>query len=95
MRFCKSKMVVCIPLVLRVRAVMVGWGYSYMVLGSVSSWGCGGNVGICGCVLGVGEGGSFDSCVSCVVSVLGVAVGKVLGRVHPLHRLMCSCVLCV
>jgi len=41
---------VCIPLELRVRAVIEGWEYSDMVLGSVSWWGCGGDVGICGCV---------------------------------------------
>ncbi len=68
--FCKSRMVVCIPLlVLRVRDVMEGWEYSDVVLGSVS---CGGDVvvvGICGCMLGVGEGGSFVSGASCVVCV--------------------------
>jgi hypothetical protein len=34
-RFCRSRMVVCIPLVLRVRAVMGGWEYSVVVLVSV------------------------------------------------------------
>lgn len=66
-----------------------------MVLGSVSCWGCGGVVGVFGCVLGVGEGGSFVSGVSCVVWMLGVAFGKVRGRVQTLHWLMCSCLLCV
>jgi len=56
-RFYMSKMVVCIPLVLRVRAVMGGWEYSYAVLGSVSGWVGGVNVGICGCMSGVEEGG--------------------------------------
>ena len=85
----------CIPLVLRVTTVTGGRDYSYAVLGSVS---CGGgvvNVGICGCMLGVGEGGSFVFGVSCVVCVIGVADGKVRGGVHPLHWLMCSCVLSV
>ena len=59
----------CIPLVLRERAVIGGWEYAYMVLGTVSWGGCGGDVGICGCVWGVGEGGSFDFEVTCVVCV--------------------------
>ena len=94
-KFCKSRMVVCIPLMLRVRAIMGEWEYSYVVFGYVS---CGDgvvNVGICGCMLGVGEGGSFVSDVSCVVCVIGVADGRVRGGVHPLHWLMCCCVLSV
>ena len=55
-----------------------GVGFSFWV-------GCCGNVRICGCVLGVGEGGSFDSDVSCAVCMLGVTVGKDPGRDHPLH----------
>ena len=70
-------MVVCIPLVFRVRGVMGGWEYSYVVLGSVSGWGGGVNAGICGCMLSVEEGSLFVSGVSCVVCVLGVADGKV------------------
>jgi len=65
------------------------------MMGSVSLWDCGGDVGICGCVLDDGEDESFGFGVSCVVCVLGLAVGEDLGRVHPLHRMMCSCVLWV
>jgi hypothetical protein len=66
-----------------------------VVLGTVSLWGDGRNVGICGCVVGVEEIGSFGFGVSCGVCVLGVAAGKDPGRDHPLHWLMCSCVLWV
>ena len=79
----------CIPLVLRVRAVMGGWVYSDGLLGSVCCRGGVVNVGVCGCMLGVGEGDSFVSGVSCVVCVVGVSVGRVRGGVHPLHWLMC------
>ena len=82
----------CIPLVLRVRDVIGGWEYSCMVFGSVSLRGCGGDVGVCGCGWGVGEGGAFSFGVSCDVRVLVAAVGEGPGRVHPLHWLMCSCV---
>jgi len=43
--------------------------------------------------VGVGDGGSFDFGVSCAVCVLAVAVGEGPGRVHPLHWLMCNCVI--
>ena len=67
--FCKSRMVVCIHVVLRFRAVIGEWEYSCMVLGSVSLWICGGDVGICGCVWGVEKSGSFGLGVSCILSV--------------------------
>ena len=57
--FGKYRIVVRIPPVLKVRAVIGGWEYSCMVLGSASLGGCDGDVGLCGCVWGVGEGGSF------------------------------------
>ena len=91
--FCKSRIVVCIPLVLKVRAVIGGWEYSCIVLGSVSLGGCGGDVWLCGCVWGVGEGGSFGFLVSCVVCALVVEFGEGPGRAHPLIWLMCNCVL--
>jgi len=84
---------VCIPLVLKVRAVIEGWEYSCVVLGFVSLGDCGGDVGLCGCVWGVAEGGTFGFLVSCVVCVLVVAVGESPGRVHPLHWSMFRCVL--
>jgi hypothetical protein len=88
-------MVVCIPLVLRVRTVMGEWVYSVGLLGSVSCRGGVVNVGVCGCMLGVRKGVSLVSGVSCVVCVVGVSDGRVRSEVHPLHWLMCSCVLSV
>ena len=55
--------------------------------------GCGGDVGLCGCVWGVCGGGTFGFWVSCVVYVVIVAFGEGPGRVHPLRCLMCNCVL--
>ena len=66
-----------------------------MILGSVSLGGCGGDVGVCGCVWRVGEGGAFGFGGSCGVRVLVAVVEEGPGRVHPLHWLMCSCVLLV
>ena len=57
--FCKSRIVVCIPLVLRVRVVIGGWEYSCLVLGSNSLGGGGNDVGLGGCVYGVDEGDTF------------------------------------
>ena len=74
-RFCRSRIVVCIPLVLRVMAVIGGWEYSCLVLGSDSVGGCGGDVGLCGCVWGVCVGGTFGFFMSCVVYVAVVASG--------------------
>ena len=65
--FYKARIEVCIPLVLKMRVVIGGWEYSCMVLGSISLGGCGGDVGLCGCVWGVGEGGTFGFWVSCAV----------------------------
>ena len=45
------------------------------IVGFCFLWGGVVNVGICGSMLGVGEGGSFVSRVSCVVPVIGVADG--------------------
>ena len=83
----------CIPLVLRVRAVIGGREYSCLVLGSGSVGGGGGDVGLCGCVWGVCGRGTFGFWVSCVVYVLVVASGEGPGRVPPLHWLMCICLL--
>ena len=57
--FCKSRIVVCIPPVLMVRAVIGGWEYSCLGLVSDSVGSCGGDVGLCGWVWGVCEGGTF------------------------------------
>jgi hypothetical protein len=90
--FCRSRMVVCIPLVLRVRAVMGGWEYAC----SVISVGC---VGVCvlivwlgGCWGGLVVVGSGFGCVwvGLVWSEACLGCG---GEVHPLHCWMCSCVL--
>ena len=72
-----------------------GGVYSDGLLGSVCCRGVVVNVGVCGCMLGVGKDGSLVSSVSCDVCVVGVSDGRVRGKVHPLHWLMCSCVLVV
>jgi len=64
-----------------------------VVLGSVYLGDCGGDVGVCGCVGGVGEGGAFGFGVSFDVRVLVAVVEEGPGWVHPLHWLMRSCVL--
>ena len=83
-------MVVCIPLVLRVRAVMGGWEYTCSVVSGL--W-----VGVSvfvvrlfGCRRGSMEGRSGFSCVG-KASVRSEACLGCVGRAHPLHCWMCSC----
>ena len=81
-RVWRSNIVVCIPLVLRVRAVMVGWMY---FIGDIVSTGI---VEVCGVWVVVWEGVVWGggSCVPCVISWvsragswLGVGAGVVVG----------------
>ena len=46
MMFCKSRMVLCIPLVLKVIAFMGGWRYSFMVEVCCSDFLCVGMFGV-------------------------------------------------
>ena len=79
-RVCRSNIVVCIPLVLRVRAVMVGWVYG---TGDIVSTGI---VEVCGFWIGVWEsvvlgGGSSVPCVFIWLSGAGYWLGGVEGIV--------------
>ena len=99
---CKSKMVVCIPLVLRVRTVIAGWEYAWVdggVLGCVGFCCIGGSRWVCvslWCVsdgLGYGRLGLGLYGVGVGIALVGIEVGgeRRVGF-HALHSRMLSCV---
>jgi hypothetical protein len=91
--FCRYRIVVCIPLVLRVRAGMGGWVYSCVAIGSICSRDCCVVFGIWVFRLWDGVCGSLVSGFGCVAFELVLACVVVWVGVHPLHWLMCNCAL--